>query len=66
MGEALMYYALTTADTADLEVVHMHTNCRQDLTVYHLVYLAVHTAYGHVAVHLLNAILRKRQDRDYG
>lgn len=33
MGEALMYYALTKADTADLEDVHLHTNCIQDPTV---------------------------------
>lgn len=26
MGEALKYYALTKADTADLEDVHLHTN----------------------------------------
>ena len=55
-----MYYALTKADTADLEDIHMHANCRQDPMVYHLVYGVMHTAYGHVANHLLNGILRKR------
>jgi hypothetical protein len=60
VGEALMHYALTET-TSDLDDVHLQSNISRDPRVYHLVYGTVHKDYTHVAVQLLDSVLKKHK-----